>query len=98
MAMFLFHMDDNTHLIAEVSEDQGKFPDPLRLVLSVAGVVRYWGTTRGRGQLCLEGPTSTTKTDTEPPGQTINWLHVRRQIPVTAQARAKWLKVLSLKE
>lgn len=90
--MILFHMDDGTHLIAEEAEEQ---PDPLRLSLGVACVVRYWGTTKGRGQLANDGPTEKTIIDPEPPGGRVNWLHIRRSIPVSESARKKWLKLIS---
>ncbi len=92
--MNLYHMDDNTHLIAEPAEDQGRYPDPLRIKLGICAVVRHWGTTRGRGELCIDGPTDKTKVDPEPEGVELTVLHVRRIIPVTAKARAAWLRKL----
>lgn len=85
--MVLFHMDDGTLLICETEPGN----DPLRVTLGLTAVVRYWGTTRGRGQLALEGPTDKTIIDVEPPGGRLNWLHVRREIPVTEEARERWL-------
>jgi hypothetical protein len=93
--MHLYVMDDGTHLMAEEADHQ---TDPLRIRLTVSGVVRYWGTTRGRGELCIDGPTEKTKVDVEPEGGTVNWLHVRRSIAVTVEARKKWLKRLSEKK
>lgn len=90
--MTLYCMDDGTLLLAEEAPDQR---DPLRVQLVLAVVVRYWGTTRGRGQLALDGPTAQTKADPEPPGGKVNWVHVRRTIPVTERARIKWLEFLS---
>lgn len=36
---------------------------PDWVVVTDAQNIRYWGTTRGLGQLAMEGPTSTTKLD-----------------------------------
>ena len=93
--MYLVQMDDNTHLIAVVPQCQA---DPLRLRLGTTGVVRWWGTTKGRGQLCLEGPQEKTIVDLEPEGGLISWLHIRRAIPVTPQAASKWLSLLEKKK
>lgn len=92
--MKLFHMSDGTLLVAEEAESQ---TDPLRVTLGITAVVRYWGTTKGRGQLALEGPTQKTIIDIEPDGGMVNWLHVRRCIPVVEEAREKWLRLLGRK-
>ncbi len=91
--MNLYHMDDNTLLIAEPVLEPG-FSDPLKILCGLTAVVRFWGTTRGRGELAIDGPTEKTIVDPEPPGGEINWLHVRRVIPVTEKAGAKWLALL----
>ncbi len=94
MSLVLLVLDDATHLICEPVTEDG-FTDPLEITLGVTAVVRYWGTTKGRGQLALTGPTEKTIVDPEPEGGTVNRLHVRRTIPVTEEAEAKWRKILS---
>lgn len=91
--MNLYHMDDGTLLVAEPAPVERGF-DPLRIKLAETGVVRYWGTTRGRGELAIDGPTEKTKTDVEPSGGELNYLHIRRIIPVSAKASLRWLSVL----
>lgn len=44
-------------LIGEVTEKNGT------VVLNNASVIRYWGTTKGLGQIALEGPTKDTVLD-----------------------------------
>jgi hypothetical protein len=85
--MDLWVMDDASLIVAE-SEPSA---DPLKVRLGLTAIVRYWGTTQGRGQLALTGPTEKTICDPEPPGGELNWLHVRRRIPVTEEARQRWL-------
>lgn len=50
-------LDRGWVFIGRVSES------PSALVLSSAACIRYWGTTKGLGQLALEGPQSQTKID-----------------------------------
>jgi len=89
MELILNHMDDGSLLIAELAADQ---PDPLKIRLGVTtAIVRYWGTTSGRGQLALSGPTEKTIIDQEPGGGEVNWLHVRRTIPVTQEGALRWM-------
>lgn len=92
--MIIFHMSDGTLLVAE----EGGSDDPIRVPLGMSAVIRRWGTTMGRGQLGLTGPTPKTIIDIEPPGGSVNWLHVRRSIAVTAEAREQWLRLLSGKK
>jgi len=92
--MILVQMDDDTHLICEESEVQ---PDPLKIRLKSCAVVRYWGTTEGRGQLALSGPSETTKIDVEPLDGELNWLHIRRIIRVSQKAEAAWKAKFSKK-
>ena len=90
MTIYILH--DGTMLLAEEGPNQ---PDPLRVTLTLSVVVRRWGTTRGRGELAIDGPTENTVVDPEPPGGRVNWSFVRRTIPVTEKARAAWLTYLS---
>lgn len=85
MALVIIHMDDSTHLIAEIREGN----DPIGLTLGMTGVIRQWGTTKGRGELA-DGPTSKTIVDWEPEGGQVNWMHVRRIIPVRTEGEEKW--------
>jgi hypothetical protein len=90
----LYHMDDGTLLIAEEAEAQSL--DPLRVTLGLTAVVRRWGTTKGRGQLAIEGPQEDkTVVDLEPPGGQVNWLHVRRTMLVSPEAKKRWHQFLS---
>lgn len=50
-------LDRGWVFIARVSES------PSAISLSNAACIRYWGTTKGIGQLALEGPQSGTKID-----------------------------------
>lgn len=50
-------LDRGWVFIARVSES------PSAVELNNAACIRYWGTTRGIGQLALEGPQSGTKID-----------------------------------
>lgn len=50
-------LDRGWVFIARVSES------PSVITLSNAACIRYWGTTKGIGQLALEGPQSGTKID-----------------------------------
>lgn len=60
--------------------------------LSNCGILRYWGTTRGLGEIAENGPTSTTKLDPTP----------KMTFPVHAIVNtidcveSKWKKVLDL--
>jgi hypothetical protein len=87
----LYHMNDGTLLVTEPLPQQGF--DPLRIKHGIAGVVRWWGTTRGRGELAISGPTDNTKCDVEPSGEIV-LLHVRRIITVLPHARARWIHLL----
>ncbi len=65
-------------------------PNPLTIVIDKCQCVRRWGTTRGLGQLALEGPTSETVLDPEGDGIRQSLLHVFRQIPCNEAAAAAW--------
>lgn len=93
--MWLWQMDDGSLIIAEDSDTPQH--DPLKFQLGVTAIVRYWGTDHGRGQLAISGPTEDTIIDVEPPGGEINWIHVRRRIPVSETARMRWLDKLMKK-
>lgn len=92
MGMTIYHMDDGTLLLAE--DVPVKNWDPVRVEIGRAAVIRWWGTTKGRGQLAIEGPTDKTTPDIEPAGGFICWLHVRRSIRVAEAAEAAWRKRL----
>src|ERR1017187_2317936 len=56
-ALKIVILDRGWVFIARVSES------PSALTLTNAACIRYWGTTKGIGQLALEGPQSGTKID-----------------------------------
>ena len=64
--------------------------DALFLLLDNAAVIRNWGTTRGLGQLALQGPQTNTKFDPEGGGLRLNKLEVSRIIPCTAKEWEGW--------
>ncbi len=90
--MHLYQLVDNSLIVAENSPEQPR--DPMKIRLGVAAIVRRWGTTKGRGELALDGPTANTVIDLEPAGVELNWAHVVRVIPVLEKARKKWLALL----
>ena len=94
MHLYVLNDDPPTHIVAEEDPIQ---PDPMKIRLLETGVARVWGTTGGRGQLCLEGPQSDTVVDVEPPGGEIMWLYVRRRNPVGGAARAAWAAALRVR-
>ena len=68
--------------------------DPLFLQLKDCAVVRYWGTTRGLGQLANSGPQEKTLVDPEPDGTRIRITVVDRDLPVEEKASKKWASFL----
>ena len=54
--------------------------------LANTNVIRRWGTTRGLGQIALEGPTSSTILDKEPEGQ----FHISQCIRTIRCEASKW--------
>lgn len=53
------------------------------------GIIRRWGTTKGIGELAIDGPTSSTTVDPEPEG-TINKDHIIKSNNCTEKANKKW--------
>lgn len=92
MSMTIYHMDDGTLLLTE--DVPAKQWDPVHVEIGRAAVIRHWGTTKGRGQLAIEGPAEKTIADIEPAGGAVCWLHVRRSIRVTETAELAWRKKL----
>jgi hypothetical protein len=89
--MHLLQLVDNSLLVAELLPHD----DPLMIRLGSTGVVRWWGTSRGRGELALDGPTRETIVDREPSGGEVCRLHVVRCIPCSARACTRWRKALA---
>jgi hypothetical protein len=67
-------------------------PDPLTIEIDRCQCVRRWGTTRGLGQLALEGPTAETKLDPEGDGVLVSLLHVFRRVACSEKGAASWIK------
>lgn len=89
--MRIYDMVDDTLFVGEELAGDN---DPLWVTCGLGGVVRYWGTKRGRGQLAMDGPTPATVVDVEPRGSTINMLHVKRVINMTKKAEEQWTNLL----
>lgn len=62
------------------------------VTLKNAAVVRYWGTTRGLGEIAENGPTSNTKLD-KTPDESIPWHAVIKTIDCVEE---HWLKPLGV--
>ncbi len=69
--------------------------DPLAVIIDKCHTVRVWGTTKGVGQLALEGPTSDTKLDPEGDDVKQYTMWIMREIACTPEASKKWTKFTS---
>lgn len=92
----IYLMDDRSVISGELVPSRGTGPeDALFQTLDNAAVVRRWGTTRGLGQLGLEGPTKETVLDPVPDGHRINLSYVVYEIAVVEKAERKWANVIA---
>lgn len=82
----IYVMDRAFVLVGETVSDGGEW-----VKLKRCAVIRKYGTTRGLGQIALEGPTKETILDSEPEGTAIHMRYVLRRIPCNANAWNKWL-------
>lgn len=69
--------------------------DSLKLLINECFTIRVWGTTKGIGELAIDGPTETGKYDYEGDGIEQNQAFVMRIIPCTEKASKKWTQLTS---
>ncbi len=69
--------------------------DPLAVLIDKCCTVRKWGTTKGVGQLAIEGPQQETKLDPEGDGVKQYAFWIMREITCTPGAVEKWIKATS---
>lgn len=74
-------------LIGRVEQDPDEY---LFLRLTDCGVIRQWGTTKGLGQLAIEGLQTGTVIDREPDGTRQAKTSILRDIPCVAEKWDTW--------
>ncbi len=84
-APFIFVCERGMVLVGRVVEE-----DTLSVTLNDCAIIRRWGTTKGLGQLAIEGPKTETVFDPEPDGTKLFKMgNIYRQIPCNQK---KWEK------
>ena len=68
----------------------------LKIMIDHCFVIRIWGTSRGLGELALDGPTEAGKYDYEGSGIEQNDDFVMRIIPCEPRASKKWTQLADL--
>jgi hypothetical protein len=86
--LYIFVMERGFVLVGIPEQDKDDF---LFWKLAHCGVIRLWGTTRGLGQLAVEGPQGKTVIDREPDGTAISKNAIYRRIPCDMRSWQKWL-------
>lgn len=86
---YIYVMYDGFVLVGR-PQPQQRGDDPRFVKLNDIAVIREWGTTRGLGQLAMEGPTEMTKFDPEPDGTEINTGDIKRKLPCVEEVWKKW--------
>ena len=84
-APFIFVCERGFVIVGRIASE-----DTLTITLNDVAVVRRWGTTRGLGQLAMEGPLLETILEPEPDGTTQGRMSVYRQIPCDQKAWSKY--------
>lgn len=89
MARKIFLCEDRNVITGDVVDEQF---DAVFVTLKNAAVVRIYGTTKGLGELAMDGPTPKTILDRVKDGHRVNLAYVIYEYACNDEAWKKWIK------